>query len=159
MGQGSAVITLGTEPPRATAWWPVSSCLTLGALPTAVPCARLHARAVLAEWGLGGVAEAAELIISELVTNAVRISAGARDQQRGGEGGVPVVTLRLAADRDRVLVEVWDSCASGPLTGCGRLDDESGRGLLLVEAVSDRWNWRPMRDRPGKVVWAELRPR
>ena len=76
--------------------------------------------------------------------------------RRGGEAGVPVVIVRLAADWDRVLVEVWDSFAGGPLIGRGRLDDESGRGLLLVEAVCDRWGWRPVRGWPGKVVWAEL---
>ena len=159
MGEGTAVVALDAEPPSVTAWWPLSSCLPLGALPTAVPCARLHARAVLAEWGLGSVSEAAELIVSELVTNAVRISADAQDHQCGGEAGVPVVIVRLAADCDRVLVEVWDSFAGGPLIGRGRLDDESGRGLLLVEAVCHRWNWRPVRGRPGKVVWAELRHR
>ncbi|HTQ94033.1 MAG TPA: ATP-binding protein [Streptosporangiaceae bacterium] len=152
---GTAVVALDAEPPSVTAWWPLSSCLPLGALATAPPCARLHARAVLAEWGLGSVSEAAELIVSELVTNAVRISADAQ-RQHGGEAGVPVVIVRLAAGWDRVLVEVWDSFTGGPLIGRGRLDDESGRGLLLVEAVCDRWGWRPVRGRPGKVVWAEL---
>jgi len=48
------------------------SHLVLGALPSAVPCARLHAKLVLAEWGLKALAETAELLVSELVTNAVR---------------------------------------------------------------------------------------
>jgi anti-sigma regulatory factor (Ser/Thr protein kinase) len=157
VGERTAVIAPDAGLPSLTAWWPLSSCLPLGALATAVPCARLHARAVLAEWGLGRVSEAAELVVSELVTNAVRISAGAQDQQCGGGAGVPVVIVRLAADCDRVLVEVWDSFAGGPLTGRGGLGDESGRGLLLVEAVCHRWSWRPVPGRPGKVVWAELR--
>jgi hypothetical protein len=114
VGEGTAVVALDAEPPSVTAWWPLSSCLPLGALATAPPCARLHARAVLAEWGLGSVSEAAELIVSELVTNAVRISADAQ-RQHGGEAGVPVVIVRLAAGWDRVLVEVWDSFAGGPL--------------------------------------------
>ena len=109
--------------------------------------------------GLASASEAAELVVSELVTNAVQISAGAQDQPDDGGTGVPVVIVRLTADRDRVLIEVWDSFASGPLTGHGRLDDESGRGLLLVEAVCDRWSWSPVRGWPGKVVWAELRHR
>ena len=52
--------------------FPRRSSLLLGALPSAVPCARLHARQVLWEWGLSEVAETAELLLSELVTNAVQ---------------------------------------------------------------------------------------
>jgi hypothetical protein len=52
--------------------WPLRSYLELGALPTAVPCARLHARHLLWEWGLNGLAADAELLVSELVTNAVK---------------------------------------------------------------------------------------
>ena len=50
--------------------WPLCSYLELGALPTAVPCARLHARHLLWEWGLNGLAADTELLVSELVTNA-----------------------------------------------------------------------------------------
>jgi hypothetical protein len=48
------------------------SQLELGALASAVPCARLHARQVLWEWGAGELAETAELLVSELVTNGVK---------------------------------------------------------------------------------------
>jgi hypothetical protein len=51
--------------------WPLRSYLELGALPTAVPCARLHARQLVWEWGLNGLAASTELLISELATNAV----------------------------------------------------------------------------------------
>src|SRR6266568_8695985 len=54
-----------------TSDWPLRSCLELAALPGAVPCARLHARQVLWEWGHGAVAESAELPVSEIVTNAL----------------------------------------------------------------------------------------
>ena len=50
--------------------WPLTSNLELGALASAVPCARLHARLVLLEWGLAHIADDAELIVSELTTNA-----------------------------------------------------------------------------------------
>src|SRR6516162_10509968 len=53
--------------------WPLQSFLELGAYPGAVPCARLHTRAVLWEWGLGP-GENAELVVSEIVTNAVQAS-------------------------------------------------------------------------------------
>ena len=56
--------------------WPFRSSLELGALPTAVPCACLHVRHILWEWGLNSLAESAELLVSELVTNAVNATAG-----------------------------------------------------------------------------------
>jgi hypothetical protein len=52
-----------------TSGWPLQSYLELAALPSAVPCARLHTRQVLWEWGLGAAAETVELLVSELVTN------------------------------------------------------------------------------------------
>ena len=58
--------------------WPLRSYLELGALPTAVPCARLHARHLLWEWGLNGLAADTELLVSELVTNAVKATAERR---------------------------------------------------------------------------------
>jgi hypothetical protein len=56
--------------------WPLTSYLELGALPTAVPCARLHAKLLLGEWQLQELEDAVELVVSELVTNAQRISRG-----------------------------------------------------------------------------------
>ena len=55
--------------------WPLRSYLELGALPTAVPCARLHAVHVLRDWDLRDLSDDAALIVSELVTNAVTASA------------------------------------------------------------------------------------
>src|ERR1700761_9407170 len=56
------------------AQWPCQSFLELGAFPGAVPCARLHVRQALWEWGLTAFSENTELLVSELVTNAMRIS-------------------------------------------------------------------------------------
>ena len=73
---------MGTHLPGPTAPNPCyvrQSHLVLAALPSAVPRARLHARLVLAEWDLKPLADTAELIVSELVTNAVRAAA----KQRG----------------------------------------------------------------------------
>ena len=71
------------------------SSLVLGALPTAVPCARLHARQVLWEWAPPVDIAAAELLVSELVTNGVRAA--------GAIGGNPPVGLRLSAGNGLVL--------------------------------------------------------
>jgi anti-sigma regulatory factor (Ser/Thr protein kinase) len=136
--------------------WPLWSSLPLGAFLTATPCARLHARAVLIEWGLRGLAERAELIVSELVTNAVRASVGPDGRPRYGEAGLPVVVLRLFTDGARVLIEVWDETPGAPVTEQADPEDESGRGLTLIEAVSDRWTWATVPGWAGKVVSAEL---
>src|SRR5437868_2063957 len=82
---------------------PLTSSLVLGALPTAPSCARLHASALLYEWDLGELAEEVELVVSELVTNAVQASEALR-----GLRALPTVQLWLSANHQRVLVQVWD---------------------------------------------------
>jgi anti-sigma regulatory factor (Ser/Thr protein kinase) len=133
--------------------FPQRNSLALGALPSAVPCARLHARQVLWEWGLSEVAEIAELLLSELVTNAVQAV-------RATVNDLPV-NVRLSANRDRLLIEVWDSNVQPPVprvlaNGLPEIDAESGRGLFLVETLSERWGWYLTRNPGGKVTWCEL---
>ena len=157
MSEGTAVIgpdTVGDLSGVTT--WPLSSSLPLGALVTATPCARLHTRAVLTEWGYSGLAEAAELIVSELVTNAVRASTGPDGRPRYDGSSMPVVVLRMASDHIRLLIEVWDGIPGAPAAAHPGPDDESGRGLMLVAAQCDRWSWQTAPGWPGKVVWAEL---
>ena len=158
MGEGGVVTWADpvTDPPGMSASWALSTSLPLGALPGATPCARLHARAVLVEWGLRELAEAAELIVSELVTNAVRASTTPDGHPRYDGAGMPVVVLRMASDRIKLLIEVWDSIPGAPAAGHPGPEDEGGRGLMLVEAMCARWNWQSVTDWPGKVVWAEL---
>jgi hypothetical protein len=69
-GSFARVAELARVAPSA-ARWPLESFLELGAFPGAVPCARLHTRQVLWEWGLAALGETSELLVSELVTNAV----------------------------------------------------------------------------------------
>lgn len=127
--------------------WPLQSSLELAALPGAVPCARLHTRQMLWEWRLTGLSDIAELLISELVTNAVQISHA--DTQ------TTPVRLWVLADRTRVLILVWDSSPLPPVRMSTSEDDENGRGLLLVETLSARWDWYfPPQQNGGKVVWA-----
>ncbi len=133
--------------------WSRYSYLELGALPGAVPCARLHVRHLLREWELTGLAADTELLVSELVTNAVKATVG-----RDGLA----VSLRLSGDSTRILVEVWDADPRPPVLkplGDDGLPDpggEGGRGLFLVAMLSSRWNWYPTQDPPGKVVWCEM---
>ncbi len=128
--------------------WPLRDFLELGALPGAVPCARLHARQLLWEWGLTRFSESTELLVSELVTNAMQ-------ETRAMERITPV-RLWLLADKTRVLILVWDASPREPARVNTSGDAESGRGLLLVETISSRWDWYTPRDTGGKVVWAEL---
>ena len=94
------------SPPGDAPQWPYHSFLPLGALPGAIPCARLHTTAVLWEWGMEALAQPAELAVSELVTNAVRASTdtGRARQAAGEPTGLPVVALRLAGDNTHLLV-------------------------------------------------------
>lgn len=127
--------------------WPLLSHLELGALPGAVACARLHARQVLWEWGLSALAPDAELLVSELMTNATRASPP--DEQ------VQPVGLWLSSDRSRLLILVQDTNRRPPdPVGRAGGDDERGRGLLIVDAISAKWGWDAQAGSSGKVVWA-----
>ncbi|MFD5544885.1 SpoIIE family protein phosphatase, partial [Streptomyces sp. NPDC127079] len=107
--------------------------------PAAVPTARRLVSGQLREWGLEPLVPRTELIVSELVTNAIRHGAG---------------PSRLRLIRHHVLTcEVFDSHTGHPRTRrLGELDDH-GRGLRLVAQLSRRWGSRPSAD--GKVVWTE----
>ena len=106
--------------------------------------ARRATREVLAAWRLAHLEEAAILLVSELVTNAVR---------HAGTGGAPVI-LRLETTGTWLRIEVHDADARGPQPRTPTGLDESGFGLVLVEAVADKWGVH--RTAAGKTVWAEL---
>jgi anti-sigma regulatory factor (Ser/Thr protein kinase) len=126
--------------------WPVQDFLELGALPGAVPSARLHTRQMLWEWSLARLSEQAEQVVSELTTNAV---AAARALPESSP-----VRLWLLTDKRHVLILVWDACPQLPALTQADDDAESGRGLLLVEMFSDQWGTYPTPQTGGKVVWA-----
>jgi anti-sigma regulatory factor (Ser/Thr protein kinase) len=119
------------------------SFLELAVLPSAVPSARRHSRLVLLEWNLGGLADDAELIVSELTTNAIRAS------------GRPV-GLSLTYDRDALVIKVRDRSREAPRPAPHAIDAESGRGLEIVAGLSDDWG-ASYAEAGGKVVWARLR--
>lgn len=128
--------------------WPLQSFLELGALPGAVPCARLHARHVVREWGLAALGDGAELAVSELITNAVQVS-------RAMSQAAPV-RLWLLSDGAQLVILVWDASPQPPVRLDAGDDAEKGRGLLLVDAVSTGWGWQFPPDTGGKTVWALL---
>ncbi|MGI5371601.1 SpoIIE family protein phosphatase [Streptomyces iakyrus] len=107
--------------------------------PSAVARARKMAGEQLAEWGLTEAEFATELIVSELVTNALRY------------GGAPI-ELRLIRDTT-LICEVSDGSNTAPHLRRARVFDEGGRGLLLVAQLAERWGSR--QTATGKTIWAE----
>ncbi|MGZ3117561.1 SpoIIE family protein phosphatase [Streptomyces sp. H62] len=113
---------------------------TLPREPRSVGRAREYARAQLLAWDLEPLVDTTELLVSELVTNALRY----------GEGEI---RLRLLLDRTLVC-EVWDAGLVQPRRRRARDTDEGGRGLQLVGLLSAAWGSR--RTPRGKTVWFEL---
>ena len=136
--------------------WPHQSFLELGALPTAAPCARLHTTLVLWEWHLGALVKTAALVVSELVSNAVQASAGLTGSRFAGlwTPGTPPVRMWLSADDHRVVIQVWDGSDRPPVPQPVDPEADSGRGLLLVGALSAEWGCYTPEKSSGKVVWA-----
>ncbi|GAA5040565.1 serine phosphatase RsbU (regulator of sigma subunit)/anti-sigma regulatory factor (Ser/Thr protein kinase) [Thermocatellispora tengchongensis] len=121
-------------PARDTASW------EFAADPSVVAEARKAAGERLAAWDLGEMASVTELVVSELVTNAIRY------------GGAPV-GLRLIRDGGTLICEVSDPSSTQPRLRRARDTDEGGRGLFLVAQLSTRWGSRYTHT--GKTIWTE----
>jgi hypothetical protein len=141
--------------------WPLTTDIgPIGALPTAPSLARGITSTVLMDWGLVDLADVAELLVSELTTNVVRAATGPDGNPRyPADGQLPVFWVRLLYDRARLMVEVWDSLP--PALGTPEVrhpdaDEESGRGLELIDALTEDWGWETVPEWQGKVVWAVL---
>lgn len=119
--------------------------------PRAVGQARAELGKVLAQWRMEEVAEAATLVLSELLTNSLR-------HARVSGRLVETRFLRIGGeDGGGVRLEVHDASAKPPEVSAEPAADScGGRGLLLVGAVADRWGVAA-RNGPGKCVWAECR--
>lgn len=151
-GAGPASRTDGRTPGR----YPLVSQMTpLGALTSAPGAARAHLRNTLAEWNMTAVQEVAELLASELITNAVLASADEQGQPVYVDGHLPVIIFRLIARPGVLVLEVWDVMPSPPVMRQADAWDESGRGLFLVHTLAQRWSWKTAPGWPGKCVWAE----
>ncbi|MGH3247247.1 MAG: ATP-binding protein [Trebonia sp.] len=136
------------DPPRPAPARPPRAFLDLGAVLTSPRCARAWTREILREWQLAGLTDDAEAIIAELVANAVHASGGLAQ---------PVIRLALALNRGELAILVSDDNPDLPQAQHPAEDDESGRGLMMVETLSDRYGWYPLEGSgPGKVVWAIL---
>lgn len=107
--------------------------------PTVVSEARVHASDQLIAWGLEELAFTTELVVSELVTNAIRY-------------GKSPIQLRMIL-QSALTCEVSDASSTSPHLRRARVFDEGGRGLLLVAQLTEHWGTR--HNREGKVIWAE----
>ncbi|WP_045305269.1 SpoIIE family protein phosphatase [Saccharothrix sp. ST-888] len=120
-------------PPQQVAQWEVPSD------PAAVSRIRSECSRQLADWGLEDIAFITELILSELITNAIRY-------------GTQPITVRLLCDRC-LTCEVSDASSTSPHLRYASSTDEGGRGLFLVAQFADRWGTRYAAR--GKVIWTE----
>ncbi|WP_436849295.1 SpoIIE family protein phosphatase [Streptomyces massasporeus] len=130
-----ALLTARTRifPPSRVAEWDVPPD------PALVPSVRARCRETLREWGLEEIGFATELIVSELVTNAIRY-------------GSPPVGVRLLHGRC-LICEVSDASGTSPRLRRAAATDEGGRGLFLVAQFAQRWGTRYTTR--GKVIWTE----
>lgn len=109
--------------------------------PAAVGAVREDATRRLAEWGLDDLAFTTELILSELVTNAIRYATGP-------------IHVRLLRERT-LICEVADASNTSPHLRYAATTDEGGRGLFLVAQLAEHWGTRYTPG--GKIIWAEQR--
>lgn len=125
--------------------------LPMTALPTSVKAARELTKSYLQRWGFpADTVENGETVMGELFVNAVQAAPETE------------VWIAVSQDAGRPLIEIWDRAPDLPRLrpqelhlDDGNLDDNFGRGLRIVDALSEEWGWRPAP--VGKVVYARLR--
>ena len=142
--------------------WPLTSDLgPLGALPTVPRLARGFVSVTLNGWGLDALIDVTELLVSELSTNVVRASTNPDGTLRyDDDGKLPLLWIRLLYDHEQLMVEVWDTLptsAGAPVARHPQLDEESGRGLEIIETLAADWGWEAVPGWAGKKVWAILK--
>ncbi|HEY3732750.1 MAG TPA: ATP-binding protein [Streptosporangiaceae bacterium] len=139
---------------------PAASCgLPAGA--ESVKIARDFTRITLRRWDMAAQVDDAVVVISELVTNALRHGLGSvadRDPEPQGSAQDPgemPIRLRLLAQSPYVMCMVTDPSREIPLLRVAGPGAETGRGLQVIESYCSRWGWHLL-DEGGKVVWALL---
>ncbi|MER6996547.1 ATP-binding protein [Streptomyces sp. NPDC000410] len=131
-----------------------SASCALPARYEAVRGARKFTSRTLTQWELSDRFDDVALVVSELVTNALRHALPA-DTPREQE---PAVRLHLMRWTSRLVCAVRDPSQESPVEGEAEDSAESGRGLFLVDSFSDSWGWHPLTGPlTGKVVWAMFR--
>ncbi|MFG2573159.1 ATP-binding protein [Streptomyces sp. NPDC048481] len=132
------------------------------ALPTrfeAVREARQFTRRTLGQWDVGDCLDDVCLVVSELVTNALRHGLAPDEVPVGPDHRHPPVRLHLMRWTERLVCAVRDPSHDSPLPREGEdFSAECGRGLFLVDSFAESWGWHPLSGTlRGKVVWALFR--
>lgn len=147
---------LSSRPGQPRPW--DAGTFTLATLPTSPFWARRYAHSFLGCCrGISREAmQAAELVVSELVTNAVRFSSDPdRTRSYSGRVTVGLISLSLRHFNGMLLIEVYDTDRNPPVLDDADMDAEGGRGLMLVDALAKEWSYFfPPYD--GKVVYCLL---
>lgn len=125
-----------------------SDSITLAPHPGAVAVARLHVRRALTAWDLDELGDEAVQVVSEIIANSI-------EAHRREHLNAPV-RLTLLAGLRTVLIAVRDASAAQPVPARPASDDESGRGLLIVDALAAKWDVKPAPD-GGKTIRVLLR--
>jgi two-component sensor histidine kinase len=136
---------------------PQTMSTLLVAVPRAAGDARAFTTLVLGAWGLSHLVETTELLVSELVTNAIKHAGGIMDPP--GDltkviGKIPPVMLSIS-HCDALLVQVWDVSDEPVVRRTADDDDVDGRGLDLVDALARKWGCEVL-ESGGKIVWFVL---
>jgi len=162
--------TADAGPVSGSAWQPArpgqprpmdAGTFALAALPTSPFQARRYTRFFLDSCrGISpDIAETAELLVSELVTNAVRFAGDpARTLRYSGRADASLISLSLRHFCEGLLIEVYDADSSPPIRSHPDDDAETGRGLMLVDALSKEWSYF-LPPGGGKVVYCFLETR
>lgn len=106
---------------------------------------------MLCEWQLERMSDTVLLLMSELVTNAVKVSG---DGTSADHLSRQVIALTVRLTDTSLLMEIWDANPAPPVLREGDLTADCGRGLLMVEALCDKWGYHSAPG--GKVVWCEV---
>jgi hypothetical protein len=127
----------------------VANC-TVRPLAESLDAVRAFVRRTAHDWSVDGIADDLTLVVSELVTNALRHGLGPGAQAKG-------IGVALYGTASRVMCAVSDSSDEAPVRVAPDHTHDSGRGLQIVEALSMYWGWTPLErdgDSAGKSVWA-----
>ena len=137
---------------------PLTSYLKLAATPRAVLYARQHTKQEVLEWNLPELADTAELLVSELVTNAVKatqdLGSSPGPEPAQGPEPPPILLWLTSEQQGSVLIRVWDNSSQMPVCQDAAPYAEGGRGVALVAALAN--DWGAYRKLLGKVTWCML---
>jgi anti-sigma regulatory factor (Ser/Thr protein kinase) len=131
------------------------SSLRLAAVLTAASCARDFVRHTLTAWQRVEAIDTAVRITSELVTNAVQATGNTDQRPNSPElEQVPLLRVRLSLRGEALVIAVWDTSPELPVLEQPSEEATRGRGLLIVDALCERWGAYASKA-GGKVVWAQ----